>query len=163
MHSAVSPEGLRVDGRRELELRTVSCRVGGGPGDGNAHVRQGNTHVVATVYGPRELSKKSASVLLQSAERAVLSCEYTMAPFSTIDRKTPLKRDRRAIEIGMLLKRTFESVVQLERFPHSQIDVYVTVLAADGGTRCAAINAVTLALVDAGIPMKDLVVACEAI
>jgi len=47
-------------------------------------------------------------------------------------------------------------------FPRTQIDIYLQVLQADGGTRCAAINAATLALMDAGIPMKDFVVACSA-
>lgn len=47
-------------------------------------------------------------------------------------------------------------------FPQSQIDLFIEVIQADGGTRCAAINAVTLALIDAGIPMKDFVVSAAA-
>jgi exosome complex component RRP41 len=49
-----------------------------------------------------------------------------------------------------------------ELFPRTGIDVYVEVLQADGGTRCASITAAALALADSGIPMKDLVVACAA-
>jgi len=66
------------------------------------------------------------------------------------------------MEISLLLKQTFEQVIRVERFPRSQIDINVHVLSADGGTRCACINAITLALIDAGIPMKDMVVACAA-
>lgn len=46
--------------------------------------------------------------------------------------------------------------------PRTEINIYLQVLQADGGTRCASINAATLALIDAGIPMKDFVVACAA-
>jgi exosome complex component RRP41 len=42
------------------------------------------------------------------------------------------------------------------------IDVFIEVLQADGGTRCASITAAALALADSGIPMRDLVVACAA-
>jgi exosome complex component RRP41 len=46
--------------------------------------------------------------------------------------------------------------------PKSRIIIDITVLADDGGRLCAAINAATCALVDAGLPMKDLVCACSA-
>ena len=49
-----------------------------------------------------------------------------------------------------------------ELYPRSQIDVFVEVLQADGGNYCACVNAATLALVDAGIPMRDYVCACTA-
>jgi exosome complex component RRP41 len=42
------------------------------------------------------------------------------------------------------------------------IDIFIEVLQADGGTRCASITAAALALADSGIPMRDLVVACAA-
>jgi exosome complex component RRP41 len=42
------------------------------------------------------------------------------------------------------------------------VDVFVEVLQADGGTRCASITAAALAIADAGVPMRDLVVACAA-
>lgn len=47
-------------------------------------------------------------------------------------------------------------------FPGSEICIFVQVLQADGGVRSACINAVTLALIDAGIPMKDFIVSCRA-
>jgi exosome complex component RRP41 len=50
----------------------------------------------------------------------------------------------------------------LEYYPRTGVDVFVEVLQADGGTRCASITAASLALADAGIPMRDLVVACAA-
>jgi exosome complex component RRP41 len=50
----------------------------------------------------------------------------------------------------------------MEYYPRTMIDVFIEVLQADGGTRCASITAAALALADSGIPMRDLVVACAA-
>ncbi len=50
----------------------------------------------------------------------------------------------------------------LELYPRTGVDVYVEVLQADGGTRCASITAAALAIADAGVPMRDLVVGCAA-
>lgn len=77
-----------------------------------------------------------------------------MASFSTGERKKRMKGDRRSTEISLVIRQTFESVIHTQLFPRSQIDIYIQILQADGGTRCAAINAATLALIDAGIPMK---------
>jgi exosome complex component RRP41 len=50
----------------------------------------------------------------------------------------------------------------LEYFPKTSIDVFVEVLQADAGTRCAGLTAASVALADAGIPMRDLIVSCAA-
>jgi exosome complex component RRP41 len=50
----------------------------------------------------------------------------------------------------------------MEYYPRTGTDVFIEVLQADGGTRCASITAASLALADAGIPMRDLVTACAA-
>ena len=50
----------------------------------------------------------------------------------------------------------------LEKFPRTAVDVFIEVLQADGGTRCAALSAASVALADAGIPMRDLVAACAS-
>jgi exosome complex component RRP41 len=49
-----------------------------------------------------------------------------------------------------------------EYFPRATIDITIEVLQADAGTRCAGITAASLALADAGIPMRELVAACAA-
>lgn len=52
----LSPEGLRVDGRRAEELRRIKCQLGVlRRADGSAYYEQGNTKALATVYGPREV------------------------------------------------------------------------------------------------------------
>eukprot|EP00007_Cunea_sp_BSH-02190019_P002304 CAMPEP_0174231098 /NCGR_PEP_ID=MMETSP0417-20130205/1711_1 /TAXON_ID=242541 /ORGANISM="Mayorella sp, Strain BSH-02190019" /LENGTH=271 /DNA_ID=CAMNT_0015308919 /DNA_START=40 /DNA_END=855 /DNA_ORIENTATION=- len=154
----ISPEGLRLDGRRANELRRVQCRVGlFGRADGSAYFALGNTKVLAAVYGPRPLSL--SRVREGKHDRALIRCEYSMAAFSTGERKSHTK-NRRAMEIAHLISETFESVVQVDLFPQSEIAIYIQVLQADGGQLSASINAATLALVDAGVPMRDLVCAC---
>ena len=63
------------------------------------------------------------------------------------------------MEFGAAIKSTFEPVVQTNLYPRSQIDIYVHVLQQDGGVLQASINATTLALVAAGIPVLDFVCA----
>jgi exosome complex component RRP41 len=55
-----------------------------------------------------------------------------------------------------------EKVVLTEKFPRAAIDVNIEVLDAEAGTRCAGLTAASVALADAGIPMKDIPVACAA-
>jgi exosome complex component RRP41 len=84
-----------------------------------------------------------------------------MAPFSVQERKSPAP-SRREIELSKVIRESLEPSIFLEYYPRTGIDVFVEVLQADGGTRCASITAASLALADAGIPMRDLVVACAA-
>ena len=84
-----------------------------------------------------------------------------MEPFSVGERKNPAP-SRREIEISKVITEALEPAVMLEKFPRTAIDVYLEVLQADGGTRCAALAAASVALADAGIPMRDLVSACAA-
>jgi exosome complex component RRP41 len=84
-----------------------------------------------------------------------------MAPFSVDPRRSPAP-SRRDQEITMVMRSALEPAIFLERYPRASIDVYVEVLEADGGTRCASINAASVALVDAGVPMRDLVSACAS-
>ncbi len=57
------------------------------------------------------------------------------------------------------IKSTFEPVIQTTLYPRSQIDIFVQVLQQDGGLLQACINATTLALASAGIPLYDFVCA----
>jgi exosome complex component RRP41 len=84
-----------------------------------------------------------------------------MAPFSVSERKRP-GPDRRSMEISKVIREALERVVFLNYFPTSGIDVFMEVLQADAGTRCAALTAASVALADAGVPMKDLVAGCAA-
>jgi exosome complex component RRP41 len=149
----ISPEGLRVDGRRPDEMRPIELKVGVlKQADGSASIRQGKTYILAGVYGPRELHPRHLTI----NDRAYLRVTYRMATFSVPDRKRPAP-SRREREISMVIANALRPTLFLEEYPKAVVDVFVTVIQADGGTRCAAINAASLALADAGIPMRGLI------
>ncbi len=149
----INPEGLRIDGRRIDEMRPIELKVGVlKQADGSASIRQGKTYILAAVYGPRELHPKHLTL----NDRAYLRVVYRMATFSVPDRKRPAP-SRREREISMVIANALKPALFLEEFPKTVVDVFIQVIQADGGTRCAAINAASLALADAGIPMKTLV------
>ncbi|EOX95793.1 3'-5'-exoribonuclease family protein isoform 1 [Theobroma cacao] len=155
----VSPEGLRLDGRRPMEMRQIRAEIGTvARADGSAVFEMGNTKVIAAVYGPREVQNRSQQI----SDQALVRCEYSMANFSTGDRMRKPKGDRRSTEISLVIRQTMEACILTHLMPRSQIDIFVQVLQADGGTRSACINAATLALADAGIPMRDIVTSCSA-
>ena len=154
----VDEDGKRVDGREISELRETKMEVGIlDEADGSAMVEVGNTRVVASVFGPQDLHPKH----LQESDRAVIKMRYNMAPFSVDDRMRP-GPNRRAKEIGLVAKRALEPAVELEKFPTAGIDISMEVIESDGGTRATGITAASLALADAGIPMKGLVSSCAA-
>ncbi len=151
-------KGLRTDGRKTDEIRPLSIEAGVlHRADGSAYLEWGNNKVMAAVYGPREYNPRR----FQQADKCVIRCKYNMAAFSTSDRKRP-GPDRRSQEIGKVIADAFENVVLTERFPRGVIDINMEILQADAGTRCAALTAATVALADAGIPMKGLVAALAA-
>jgi len=61
------------------------------------------------------------------------------------------------LEISHVTTQALEPVVMLEKFQNSAVDVYIQILQANASTRTAGINAASLALAHAGLPMKDLV------
>ena len=148
----LSPEGLRIDGRKLDELRPIRMQVGAlHNADGSAFVEWGANKVMAAVYGPREVHPRH----LQQNNKAVIQCKYNMAAFAVDERKRP-GLDRRSQEISKVIGEAFESVVFAEEYPRTSIDIYIEVLQANAGTRCAGLVAASLALADAGIPMVDL-------
>jgi len=81
-----------------------------------------------------------------------------MAPFSTDERKSPAP-SRREVELSKVIREALEPALFLEEYPKTVIDVFIEVLQADAGTRSAGITAASIALAEAGIPMRDLVTA----
>jgi exosome complex component RRP41 len=154
----IDKKGLRLDGRKPNELRPIKIEVGAlSNADGSAYIEQGKNKILAAIYGPKEVHPKHLAL----PDRMILRCRYHMAPFSVQERKSPAP-SRREIELSKVIREALEPAIFLEYYPRTAIDVFVEVLQADGGTRCASITAASLALADAGIPMKDLVAACAA-
>ena len=149
----LNDDGSRLDGRKVDEMRPVSIEAGVLPAaDGSAMVTHGLNVAVAAVYGPMEAHPRK----IQRQDRAVIDVRYNMAPFSTSDRIRPdsiavPEKSRRSrpkplnpwCSLSATLARRF--VLRLRFSPPKQV-------------RCAGITAAAVALADAGIPMRDMIV-----
>jgi exosome complex component RRP41 len=143
----------RIDGRAFDETRPITIELG--PienADGSALFAFGDTVAIAAVYGPRQLYPQH----LQNPEKALLKAYYDMLSFSVKERKKP-GPTRRSIEISDVTTKALEPAIMLEKFQNCVIDVYIQILQANASTRTAGINAASLALAHAGLPMNDLV------
>jgi len=149
----VDSKGKRVDGRKVNELRPIKIKAGVIPrADGSAYLEWGQNKVIAAVYGPRECLPKHTA----SPYKAVMKFTYKMASFSVPDRKNP-RPGRREIEISKVCGEALEKAIFMERFPNTQIDVTVQIIDSNAGSRIAALVAASVALADAGLPMRDMV------
>ncbi len=143
----------RPDGRKSNDLRPMTAKVGIIPNaDGSAMFAFGNTIAIAAVYGPRLLHPQH----MQDPATGILRCNYDLLSFSVNDRKRP-GPSRRSQEISKMTEWALIPVLDLKEFPNTVIDVQIYILQADAGTRTAGINAASLALAHAGIPMKNLI------
>ncbi|MDE1853426.1 MAG: exosome complex exonuclease Rrp41 [Thaumarchaeota archaeon] len=153
----IDSKGKRLDGRKWDELRPISLQVGlMKNADGSAYIEWGKNKIMAAVYGPKEVHPKHQVL----PDRALLRCRYHMAPFSVDERKNPAP-SRREIEISKVTREALVPAVIVEDYPRTAIEVWIEVLQSDGGSRVAGITAASLALADAGINMRDLVVGCS--
>lgn len=146
----------------------------------------GNTAIMCSVHGPAEGRRGEASGAAGSAG-AIVDVDVNVAGFAGVDRKrraggsdkyVPLPSDwltcrftlapmlivngRQSSRIASHLRSAFQTHLHTYLYPHSTISIHVSVLSADGSLLAAAINACTLALVDAGIPMPGLLCGCTA-
>jgi exosome complex component RRP41 len=145
----------RPDGRRIDQTRDIEAKVGIIPNaNGSAMFRIGNTVAIAGVYGPKEMHPRRE----EKPDRAVVKVVYDMYSFSVSERKRP-GPDRRSNELCMVIRNALEPAIMTTNYPKCAIEIYVSIIQADAGTRCAAISAASLALADAGIAMRDMVAA----
>ncbi len=145
--------GKRIDGRAFDELRNIRIEAGVlKNADGSCYLEMGRNKIMAAVYGPRKVQPRH----LADPVKAIVRYRYNMAPFSVEERKRP-GPDRRSVEISKVSREALESIIMTELFPRSSIDIFVEVLQADAGSRTACLNAASVALVDAGIPMRGII------
>jgi len=146
-------EFKRPDGRKNDELRPIKAKVGIIPNaDGSSMYSSGDTVAIAAVYGPRKMHPQHQ----QDPETGQIRCTYNMMSFSVNERIKP-GTNRRNSEISKITEWALEPVLMLDQFPNTVIDIFIQIIQADAGTRCAGINAASMALAHAGIPMKNLV------
>ncbi len=143
----------RFDGRKFNETRKIEAKVGVvANADGSAMFKIGDSIAIVAVYGPRNLYPK----FMQNPEKGILRCEYNMLSFSVDERIRP-GPNRRSKEISLVTEKALLPALNLDDFPNAVVDVFVEIVQADAGTRCAGICAASMALADAGLPMRDLV------
>lgn len=144
----------RRSGRQAAETRPCHLRTAMVPNaSGSAYVEQGNTKIVAAVYGPREADQRAQ--VTASATEGLLYAELTFAPFACMG----LSKDgneKRAVLYSSILQGALESVTALERYKGNIINVHLLVLEDDGSVLSAALTAASLALADASIETQDL-------
>lgn len=95
-------------------------------------------------------------------ERSVLNVQFRVSTLANAEFKALSSKSRQNEETGAIIKRTFDPVIIRKTFERSIINLHVLVLQSDGGVLSAAINAASLALADASIPMLDYVCSCSA-
>ncbi|KAG5513631.1 hypothetical protein PMAC_000669 [Pneumocystis sp. 'macacae'] len=140
----LSIEGFRIDGRRWNELRHFTAKIDiDSFTDGSSYVEQGNTKVICMVYGPIEPNTRSK----MSLDRERITIDISIAAFSSVERKKRTKSDKRIQEYVVSIQKVFEKAIQTGLHPRSEINIYIQ----------TCINAVSLALINAGIPMYDYV------
>ncbi|VDK47628.1 unnamed protein product [Anisakis simplex] len=82
--SMISEHGYRLDGRRPEQIRNLNYKLGVyAQADGSAYLEQGNTKVLCAVYGPHEPRRRNRT----QEDRCQINCQYSMATFSTNERK----------------------------------------------------------------------------
>ena len=154
MRNMILDEGKRLDGRRTDEIRPIWCEVGYLPAaHGSAIFTRGETQSLTTVtLGTKMDEKVKDEVLVQGTEQFVL--HYNFPPFSTGEAKAARGLSRREIGHGALAERALVPVLpSLEEFPYT-IRCVSEVLSSNGSTSQASICGSTLALMDAGVPIK---------
>ncbi|MEW6722862.1 MAG: exosome complex exonuclease Rrp41 [Candidatus Micrarchaeota archaeon] len=148
--------GKRTDGRGAEDLRNLRIEVGVIPeADGSSYVEWGGNKIICGIYGPRECIPRHEA----SPYHALVKVRYMMSPFASLEEHSKSGPSRRSNELSKVIREAFENLIIAEKFPNTQIDVYIDVLQADGGTRTASVTAAAVALANAGIPIKDMVAA----
>ena len=157
MREMVLSEGRRIDGRVPAEVRDIWCEVGYLPRvHGSAIFTRGETQVMASVtLGTTRDAQAVDQVFSQEDKRFFL--HYAFPPYSTGEVKFLRGASRREIGHGYLAERSLEGMVPDDQeFPYT-IRVNADVLESNGSSSMASVCSGSLALMDAGVPMRRAV------
>ena len=152
MRRAVLDEGKRLDGRKTTDIRPIWCEVGYLPGPhGSSIFTRGETQSLSTcTLGTSKDEKMVDEALIQGSERFLL--HYNFPPFATGEAKAQRGVGRREIGHGNLACRALKNMIP-EDFPYS-VRLVSDILESNGSSSMATVCAGTLALMDAGVPIK---------
>ncbi|MEM4260037.1 MAG: exosome complex exonuclease Rrp41 [Candidatus Woesearchaeota archaeon] len=142
--------------RKKDETRPIIAKAGIiKKADGSGYFKIGDTEAYAAVYGPRNLFPK----FMQDPKKGILRCNYNMMPFSGEGERVRPGPSRRSKEISLVTEKALLPVLNLDEYPNAVVDVFIELPQTDAGSRCAGICAASIALADAGLPMKDMIAA----
>ncbi|MBO8446765.1 MAG: polyribonucleotide nucleotidyltransferase [Bacteroidetes bacterium] len=152
MRRAILDEGIRLDGRKTTEIRPIWSEVDYLPGPhGSSIFTRGETQSLCTVtLGTKQDEKIIDEALVQGTDRFLL--HYNFPPFSTGEAKAQRGVGRREIGHGNLACRALKKMVPAD-YPYC-IRVVSDILESNGSSSMATVCAGTLALMDAGVPIK---------
>lgn len=152
MRRMILDEGVRLDGRTTEQIRPIWCEVGYLPGPhGSSIFTRGETQSLSSVTLGTKLDEKIIDeATIQGKERFLL--HYNFPPFSTGEAKASRGVGRREIGHGNLALRALKRMIP-EDFPYT-VRVVSDILESNGSSSMATVCAGTLALMDAGVPMK---------
>ena len=152
MRRCILDEGLRLDGRATTEIRPIWCEVSLLPmPHGSAIFQRGETMSLSTcTLGTKMDEKLIDGVLEKSYQRFLL--HYNFPPFSTGEAKAQRGVGRREIGHGHLAWRGLKGQIPTD-FPYT-VRLVSQILESNGSSSMATVCAGTLALMDAGVPMK---------
>ena len=152
MRRCILDEGKRLDGRATTDIRPIWCEVDYLPGPhGSAVFTRGETQSLTSVtLGTKSDEKIIDDVLNQSRERFLL--HYNFPPFSTGEAKAQRGVGRREIGHGHLAWRGLKEVLPAD-YPYC-VRVVSDILESNGSSSMATVCAGTLALMDAGVPIR---------
>ena len=152
MRRCILDEGLRLDGRATTEIRPIWCEVSPLPmPHGSALFQRGETMSLSTCTLGTKLDEKLVDgVLNRSYQRFLL--HYNFPPFSTGEAKAQRGVGRREVGHGHLAWRGLKDQIPAD-FPYT-VRLVSQILESNGSSSMATVCAGTLALMDAGVPMK---------
>ena len=153
MRRCILDEGLRMDGRMTDEVRPIWCEVSPLPmPHGSAYFQRGETMSLATVTLGTKLDEKLVDGAVTRAYQRFL-LHYNFPPFSTGEAKSQRGPGRREIGHGHLAWRALKGQIP-EGFPYT-VRVVSDILESNGSSSMASVCGGTLALMDAGVPIKN--------
>ena len=152
MRRCILDEGIRLDGRKTDEIRPIWCEVSPLPmPHGSSIFTRGETQSLTTVTLGTKLDEKLVDdVLDKSYQRFLL--HYNFPPFCTGEAKAQRGVGRREIGHGHLAWRGLKEMIPAD-FPYT-VRVVSQIMESNGSSSMATVCAGTLALMDAGVPMK---------
>ncbi len=154
MRSRILDKGIRPDGRGLTDIRPISCEVGVLPRThGSGLFTRGQTQVLSIATLASTAMKQTLDTLGPDDKKRYMH-HYNFTPYSTGEVKRVGSPGRREVGHGALAERAVEAAVPSEdEFPYT-IRVVSEVLSSNGSTSMASVCGSTLALMDAGVPLK---------